>query len=68
MSGTEKAPHSLQEHAAALGEPPVAPRAILDALLDPYLLLEPVRDNTGKISDFIIEEANEAAAQYYRLD
>lgn len=68
MSGTEKAPHSLQEHAAALGEPPVAPRAILDALLDPYLLLEPLRDTTGKISDFIIEEANEAAAQYYRLD
>ena len=64
----ENTAHSLQQHAAALGEPPVAPRAILDALLDPYLLLEPLRDTTGKISDFIIEEANEAATLYYRLD
>lgn len=54
--------HGLQEHAAVLGEPPVAPRAILDALL------EPVRDTSRDILDITIKEANEAAAQYYHLE
>ncbi|MBU3666867.1 MAG: diguanylate cyclase [Chthoniobacterales bacterium] len=45
-----------------------SPRAILDALLDPHLLLAPVRDAKGKIADFNIEEANGAAAKYYQLE
>lgn len=68
MKGMETQPHNLRAHADALGEAPVEPRAILDALLDPYLLLEPVRDQAGRITDFTIEEANEAAAQYYHLE
>lgn len=44
------------------------PRAILDALPDPHLLLAPLRDAAGKITDFSIDEANEASAKYYQLD
>ena len=43
-------------------------RAILDAMLDPHLLIAPLRDSTGKIVDFSIIEANHAAADYYHLE
>jgi diguanylate cyclase (GGDEF)-like protein/PAS domain S-box-containing protein len=43
-------------------------RAILDSLLDPHLLIAPARDASGKITDFVVTEANTAAADYYRLD
>jgi diguanylate cyclase (GGDEF)-like protein/PAS domain S-box-containing protein len=43
-------------------------RAILDAMLDPHLLIAPLRDSTGKIIDFSIVEANHAAADYYHLE
>jgi diguanylate cyclase (GGDEF)-like protein/PAS domain S-box-containing protein len=46
----------------------IAPREILDSLLDPVLLLEPLRDGTGKIADFTISEANLTAGEYYNLD
>lgn len=52
-------------------EPPVAlfnTRAILDALLDPHFLLEPQRDISGKIIDFKLVEANNAASEYYNLN
>ena len=56
----------------AAGKPQTAEaipaRAILDCLLDPHLLLRPVRDNSGKITDFAVVEANTAAAEYYRLE
>jgi diguanylate cyclase (GGDEF)-like protein/PAS domain S-box-containing protein len=42
--------------------------AILDSLLDPHLILAPLRDATGKIADFTIIESNAAAAEYYQLD
>jgi diguanylate cyclase (GGDEF)-like protein/PAS domain S-box-containing protein len=47
--------------------PDFSPRAILDALFDPHLLLSPVRDRTGKVSDFLIVEANQGAAEYYGI-
>jgi diguanylate cyclase (GGDEF)-like protein/PAS domain S-box-containing protein len=48
--------------------PDIPARAILDAMLDPHLLLAPLRDSTGKIVDFTIIEANPAAAEYYHLE
>jgi diguanylate cyclase (GGDEF)-like protein/PAS domain S-box-containing protein len=52
---------------ASVAPPDFSPRAILDALFDPHLLLSPVRDHTGKVSDFLIVEANQGAAEYYGL-
>lgn len=37
-------------------------RATLDSLLDPHVLVEAIRDETGRIVDFLYLEANEAAA------
>ena len=59
---------ALERYETAAGALAVSPRAILDALPDPHLLLSPLRDATGKVADFVIEEANEAAAAYYRLE
>ena len=36
-------------------------RATLDSLLDPHALVEAVRDETGRIVDFVFVDANEAA-------
>jgi diguanylate cyclase (GGDEF)-like protein/PAS domain S-box-containing protein len=47
---------------------PATPREILDSLLDPHLLLSPLRDTTGRITDFRINDANIAAAEYYHLE
>lgn len=41
-------------------------RAIMDTALDPWLHLTPLRDRHGEITDFIIEDANEGAAEYLR--
>lgn len=41
--------------------------ATLDALLDPHVVLEAVRDEKGKIVDFIYAAANEAACVYNKL-
>ena len=46
----------------ATGFRPATPREILDSLLDPHLLLSPLRNTTGKITDFRINDANIAAA------
>lgn len=43
-------------------------RATLDSLLDPHVMLEAVRDENGKIIDFVYTEANEAACRYNQLD
>jgi diguanylate cyclase (GGDEF)-like protein/PAS domain S-box-containing protein len=61
---------------ATIDSPPAAapppqglgPRDILDALLDPHLLLSPHRARNGKITDFTITAANLTAAEYYDLD
>lgn len=42
-------------------------RAMLDGMLDPWVLLEPVRDESGAIVDFVFAEANRRACEYNRL-
>ena len=42
-------------------------RATLDSLLDPHVMLEAVRDEKGKIIDFLYTDANEAACSYNSL-
>ena len=42
--------------------------ATLDSLLDPHVVLEAMRDRTGKITDFLFTEANEAACKYNKLE
>ena len=42
------------------GDAPLV-RAMLDALLDPWVLLEPVTDSVGNVVDFRYEDTNEAA-------
>ena len=59
---------ALERYETAAGAVAVSPRVILDALPDPHLLLSPLRDTKGKVADFVIEEANDAAAAYYRLE
>lgn len=39
-------------------------RATLDSLLDPHVMMKPVRDETEVITDFEISEANAAACAY----
>ncbi len=41
--------------------------AVLDALLDPHVVLAAVRDDEGKIVDFIYTEANRAACEFNGL-
>jgi PAS domain S-box-containing protein len=43
-------------------------RATVDSLLDPHILLEAVRDETGQIVDFVYVDANPAACAYNRMD
>ncbi|WP_322757772.1 diguanylate cyclase [Synechococcus sp. CBW1107] len=42
-------------------------RTTLDSLLDPHLILGPVRDSGGQITDLRIIQANPAAAAYNRM-
>lgn len=42
-------------------------KAIMDSLLDPHVLLNAVRDDAGKIVDFVFADANEAACEVNRL-
>jgi diguanylate cyclase (GGDEF)-like protein/PAS domain S-box-containing protein len=41
--------------------------AILDSMLDPHVLLDAVRDESGAIVDFIYADANDAACAYNQL-
>ncbi|MEI6621192.1 MAG: PAS domain S-box protein [Actinomycetes bacterium] len=41
--------------------------ATLDSLLDPHVLMEAVRDDSGRIVDFIYLQANDAACAFNRL-
>ena len=43
-------------------------RATIDSLLDPHVLLEAVRDETGQIVDFVYLDANPAACAYNGVD
>ena len=42
-------------------------RGTLDSLLDPHVLLRAVRDERGKITDFVYADANDAACRYNQL-
>lgn len=42
-------------------------RGTLDSLLDPHIVLTAVRNDEGKIVDFIFSDANEAACAYNKL-
>lgn len=64
----EAAASTQAKRSEPLHHPLASPRAILDALPDPHLLLAPLRDAAGKITDFQIDEANEASAKYYQLE
>jgi diguanylate cyclase (GGDEF)-like protein/PAS domain S-box-containing protein len=68
MSVIETAPPSRNKLPEPHHSVLASPRTILDALLDPHLLLAPLRNEHQKIADFRIDEANEASAKYYQLD
>lgn len=42
--------------------------ATLQSMLDPHVLLQAVRDDSGKVVDFAYVEANEAACAYNRVE
>jgi diguanylate cyclase (GGDEF)-like protein/PAS domain S-box-containing protein len=52
----------------ALEESEVVMRAIVDAMLDPHVLLEPVHDADGKVADFRYVGVNAATVKYLGLD
>ncbi len=43
-------------------------KATLNALLDPHLTLEPVRNRTGQVVDFIVASGNPAAFAYMTIE
>jgi PAS domain S-box-containing protein len=43
-------------------------RATVDSLLDPHIVLDAIRDETGHIVDFVYVDANPAACVYNKLD
>lgn len=42
-------------------------RGTLESLLDPHILLSALRDDAGRIVDFIFADANDAACQYNKM-
>ncbi|MBU3665619.1 MAG: PAS domain S-box protein [Chthoniobacterales bacterium] len=43
-------------------------KATLDSLLDPHVLVQPVRDKSGRVADFIYTDANPAACRWIGRD
>lgn len=43
-------------------------RALIDTMLDPWVLMEALRDADGRIVDFVYRDANSAACRYNRLE
>ena len=41
-------------------------QSVLDSFMDPQVILESMRDDHGKIIDFLCTETNQAAAEYFR--
>lgn len=41
-------------------------RQIMDTALDPWMVLGPLRDERGHVTDFVIEDVNAGAAEYLR--
>ncbi len=60
----QTSPDGREPTNSADGEPTL--RETFDALLNPHVLLDPVRDDEGRIVDFVHTEANEAACLYNR--
>ncbi len=56
------------QHELALADREAALRATLDSLLDPHVRLEAVRDVTGRVSDFRIDDVNPAACGYLETE
>lgn len=42
-------------------------RAMMDSLIDPHVILRAVRDPSGRITDFVFTDANDAACRYNRM-
>lgn len=51
---------------SALAEAVAHHRAVIDAIIDPFVVLQAVRDETGTIVDFTFAEANQAAIAFNR--
>ena len=72
LAGAQARHRLLAEHAEevtarlALAEAVRQLRAALEAMLDPLVVLEPVRDESGRIVDFIYVDANAAALRHNR--
>jgi PAS domain S-box-containing protein len=66
ISGLRNVDDLVQAREAAQADR-AALRATVDSLLDPHILLEAVRDETGQIADFMYVEANPAACAYNRM-
>jgi diguanylate cyclase (GGDEF)-like protein/PAS domain S-box-containing protein len=43
-------------------------RALIDTMLDPWVLLEAMRDEEGRVVDFVYRDANSAACRYNGLE
>ena len=57
--------HDAQEAVALQGE---TLRGIIDSLIDPWVLLSAVRDESGTIVDFVYVDANDSACQHNHVD
>jgi PAS domain S-box-containing protein len=53
---------------AALASSQAQLRATLDGMLDPHVLLRPLRDAEGTIVDFVYVDGNRAACTYLRME
>lgn len=58
----------IEHRTAALNAEIRRLKAILDNLLDPQLLVQPERDEAGRVVDFILVYANRAAGQWLGVD
>jgi PAS domain-containing protein len=45
----------------------LALRSAIESMLDPYVILRAVRDDSGAIVDFVYAEANQLAADFNQL-
>ncbi|MEZ5117063.1 MAG: PAS domain S-box protein [Candidatus Nanopelagicales bacterium] len=59
-------PRSAGGLAEALGVPEAPLRLVLDTLLNPLILLTAVRDESGRVVDFVFADANDAACAFNR--
>jgi diguanylate cyclase (GGDEF)-like protein/PAS domain S-box-containing protein len=58
----------IEQRTAALNAERRRLTATLDSLLDPHLLMQPVRDDAGQVVDFTVAYANPAACAWLDVD